>query len=141
MKKILIGIFVFSSLAFGKLQDGKYYVEAEKATWGWKPFTYIVVKDCEVVEVKHDRKNKDGKNATEDMKYNQSMAKKQGVGIKDAAGRLEKGFMESQNVDKVDSVAGATSTSKEFKVMMKYLLNKSENGKPGSYKIPNKDLM
>ncbi|WP_319370428.1 hypothetical protein [uncultured Ilyobacter sp.] len=141
MKKILIGIFIVSSLAFGKLQDGKYYVEAEKATWGWKPFTYMVVKNCEIIEIKHDRKNKDGKNATEDMKYNQSMAKKQGVGIKDAVSKLENGFMKSKDVDKIDSVAGATSTSTEFKVMMKYLIDKAENGKPGSYKIPNKDLM
>lgn len=141
MKKIWIGIFVISSLAFGKLQDGKYYVEAEKESWGWKPFTYMVVKNSEIVEVRHDRKNKDGKNATEDMKYNQSMSKKQGLGIKDAARKLENGFMKSKDVEKIDTVAGATTTSKEFKIMMKYLVNKAENGKPGSYKISNKDLM
>jgi major membrane immunogen (membrane-anchored lipoprotein) len=140
MKKILIGIFVISSLAFGKMQDGKYYVEAEKAEWGWKAFTYMIVKDSEIVEVRHDRKNKKGEIATKDKKYNQSMAKKQGVGIKDAVYKLQNGFMESKDVEEIDSIAGATSTSKEFKAMMRYLIHKAEKGQPGSYKIPNKDL-
>lgn len=140
MKKILIGIFVISSLAFGKLQDGKYYVEAEKAEWGWKPFTYMVVKDSEIIEVRHDRKNKKGEIATKDKKYNQSMAKKQGIGIRDAVSKLERDFMKSKDIDKIDSIAGATSTSKEFKAMMRYLVHKAEKGQSGQYKIPNKEL-
>ncbi|ADO82988.1 FMN-binding protein [Ilyobacter polytropus] len=140
MKKILIGIFVISSLAFGKLQDGKYYVEAEKAEWGWKPFTYMVVKNSEIIEVKHDRKNKKGEIATKDKKYNQSMAKKQGIGIKDAVSKLERDFMKSKDIEEIDSIAGATSTSKEFKAMMRYLVHKAEKGQSGQYKIPNKEL-
>jgi major membrane immunogen (membrane-anchored lipoprotein) len=141
MKKILIGIFVISSLAFSKLEDGKYYVEAENASWGWKPFTYMVVENGEIVEIKHDRKNKAGKNATEDLKYNKSMSEKKGLGIKDAVQKLEKEFMKSKDIEQVDSVAGATSTSKEFKVMVKFLMDKAETGEAKKYKIPNKELM
>ncbi len=141
MKKILIGIFVLSSLAFGKIQDGKYYVESEKAMWGWKPFTYMVVENGEIVELKHDRKNKANKNASEDKKYNDSMTKKKGLGIKEASQQLENSYMESKDVDKVDDVAGATTTSKEFRAMVKFLLEKAEKGEPGNYKMSNKELM
>lgn len=141
MKRVLIGIFVISSLAFAKLEDGKYYVEAEKPTWGWKSFTYMVVENGEIVKIKHDRKNKSGKNATEDEKYNKSMAEKKGLGIKEAVKRLEKEFMQSKDIDQVDSIAGATTTSKEFKAMVKFLMEKAEKGEAKKYRISNKELM
>lgn len=143
MKKLLLLFFILSSITVlaSQYKDGVYYVVASKGTWGWKPFTQITVKNGKITEVITDRINSKGELASKDESYNSSMLKKNKTNPKDYSDKLPKNYYKANgNIDKIDGIAGATDTVNEFKVMMKFLIDKAEKGQPGKYEIDKKLL-
>ncbi|MBL4935236.1 FMN-binding protein [Clostridium sp. YIM B02515] len=78
---------------------------------GWKPQVSVTYKDGKITSVVYEELNKEGKKKTEDTQYNTQMKAASKVSMKEAAETLGKKYLET---GKVDTVAGATTTSKNF---------------------------
>jgi major membrane immunogen (membrane-anchored lipoprotein) len=143
MKKILAIFFLlFSMTVLGEgYIDGTYYVIADKGTWGWKPFTEVVIKDGKIENITFDRINKKGELASFDEGYNKRMGKKKGMNPEKYSVEIPANFFAvGNNFDNMDSFAGATDSLREFKIMMNFLLEKATKGETGSFEIKKSDL-
>lgn len=105
-------------------EDGTYTAESEIDDHGWKGVINITVKDGKITEVNYDEFNEDGDRKSEDQDYSKSMENASGVTPADAYGQLEDALVNTQNPDQIDAVAGATSSSEQFKELAKEALNK-----------------
>ncbi len=135
MKKTFTLIFTLLSISIfaGELKDGKYWVEDAEYQYGWKSFTAITVEKGEVASAKHDKFNPDGNFASEDNEYNTNMKAKSGSNPAEFSKILVEEYLTTKDIDKVDTVAGATSSSNIFRMQMKFLLEKAEKGESGKF--------
>lgn len=141
MKKILLLMIAISSIANAQLKDGKYTAVSDGSIWFWYPYTEMVVKNGEVVEATNDRIKKSGKKASQDKNYNTDMLKKVGVNPSMYSKMIPENYFKSgKNLEKMDSVAGATDSTDHFKKQMALLLEKANNEGPGDYVIKKSDL-
>ena len=106
--------------ATGALKDGTFKAEASDFdSKGWKPFVEITVKGGKITETKFDYTNKEGKLKTQDADYNKNMLEKSTASVKTNPQKyspeLAKALVEKQDPAKVDTVTGATSSTKNFK--------------------------
>lgn len=105
-------------------KDGSYKVEFDKFdTIGWKGQLELTVKADKITDVKFDYVNKDGKLKTADEAYKTAMEPKTKTYPAKFIPELTKKLIEKQQVASVDAVAGATSSSNEFKTLAKYALD------------------
>lgn len=103
-------------------EDGLHSEEAEIDDRGWKSTITITVVDGKIKEVDYDEVNEEGISKTKDTEYAELMKKETGISPEEAFQKLEKELKLSQDVDKVDVVSGATSSSNEFKSLAKEAL-------------------
>ena len=96
-----------------------YKAESEADERGYKGVVEITYKDGKISEVVYNEVGKDGKTKKEDEGYNTEMKKVSKVSAKEAEEQLEKALVETQDVEKVDTVSGATGTSELFKTLAK----------------------
>lgn len=152
MKKIILYLIMATSILGAQLMDG-YYVaqEAKYYADGYAAITSIKVKNGEIVEVVADLVDRKGNFVSGDKKYNEEMKAVTGTDMKEFSIIVPQNFMNSlkereamaegsmENVDfqlpYIDTIAGATSSSKKFKKMMKFLVKKAESGDTGKHKI------
>lgn len=112
------------------LKDGTYKAEAaDFDSRGWKVTHTITVKDGKITESKFDYVNKDGKLKSADEAYNKNMKDKSGISSKEATDKLNAQLVAVQDVAKVETVTGATSSSKGFKQSAELLLKAAAEGK------------
>lgn len=115
----------------GTLKDGTFKAEASDFdSKGWKPFVEITVKGGKITESKFDYTNKDGKLKTQDADYNKNMLEKSKTNPQKYSPELAKALVDKQDPAKVDTVAGATSSSKNFKELATKAIE--EGAKKGS---------
>lgn len=113
-----------------KFKDGTYKAEASDFdSRGWKVTHTITVKDGKITESKFDYVNKDGKLKSADEAYNKNMKDKSGVSSKEASDKLNAQLVSTQDLAKVETVTGATSSSKGFKQSAELLLKAAAEGK------------
>ncbi len=124
------------------LKDGTYKAEYDKAdTHNWKAFVEITVKDGKMSAVNFDYVNADGKFKSEDAAYNESMMKVAKTNPATYMPQLEKALVEKQDVAKVDSVTGATASSKNFTTLAsKLVTEKIAKGDTTTLVIPQTDV-
>lgn len=142
MKKLLITFAIISAVAAGaELKDGKYSVQTDKSIWFWYPKTEILVEDGQVVEATHDRIKKDGRLASQDDWYNKKMLKKTGSNPERYSREIPENYFKAEkDLEKMDSVAGATESVHHFKKQMNFLLEKAEAGETGEFTMSKKEL-
>jgi len=99
----------------GALTDGTFNAEAEPDERGWKGQIDITVENGEISLVEYDEVNEEGKFKSEDEEYAKSMSAASGVTPEEAYQQLEDDLMEVQDVEQVEVVAGATTSSDMFK--------------------------
>lgn len=124
-----------SSLAFGAPK--KTYVDGTyKATYdyidshGWKPFVEITIKGDKITATKFDYINPAGKLKSKDAAYNSAMkaASKTKTYPAIYTVALQKSLITTQNIDKVNAVSGATTSSTNFKTLAKVALANAKKG-------------
>lgn len=125
--------------------DGEYFVQQDSYPHGWASTAGIRVEDGKIVKVTTDKVNKAGELVSQDVEYNKKMRAKSGTDPKEYSVILIENFMgnlekESTGKDdfqmpEIDIVAGATSSSKKFKKMMEFLVEKAESGKTGDHRM------
>lgn len=131
MKKILSLVLIIAmvmTIAIGcsndksKFEDGVFSAEGELDENGWKPKITIKVEDGKIEDVDYDEIDDQGLLKSEDEEYSETMESVSGITPKDAYEQLEKALKSSQDVDKIDAVAGATGSSEQFKSVAKEAL-------------------
>lgn len=96
-------------------QDGTYDAQSDPDERGWMSQIQITVENGSISEVDFDEVNKEGASKTEDEEYGQNMEAETGVTPSEAHEQLEQQLIDTQNIDEVDVVTGATSTTEQFK--------------------------
>ena len=151
MKKIILYLIMATSILGAQLVDGEYSVKGKEYYYGWLSTTSIEVEDGKIVKIITDKINENGALATNDKKYNKDMKDKTGVSFEEFSVKGPKNLMKAFNknketkntptktiknyLPKVDMVAGATHSSKEFEKMMEFLVKKAQSGDVGDYSI------
>ena len=140
-----------TSILGAELMDGEYSVQQEGYPHGWASTASIKIEDGKIIEVTTNKVDIDGELVSEDVEYNEKMMAKKGTNPKEYSVVLPKNLMNSlkerdgmagnsmKSVDfhlpEIDIIAGATSSSKKFKKMMEFLVEKAESGKTGNHKM------
>ncbi len=141
--KLVILLFFLAPLLFSQEMggwkvdccDGYFYAVSDKPmTQGWSPFLEFNVKNGEISNLRFDKIKKE-KLASENNFYNSLMKKKSGTSPAEYSKTIPAMFLQKHDADKMDVIAGATQSTEEFKVMMKYLLQKGKEGTPGKFTI------
>lgn len=101
----------------GAFKDGKYDYTSEPDNRGWKKAIEITVKGGKIDNVVYDEINKDTNvKKSDDTAYIANWQKQvPGADPKAFYNRLGKSLVEKQDVEKVDTVAGATTATSDFK--------------------------
>lgn len=108
-------------------KDGTYQAEEpEFDDHGWKGQIQIKVEGGKITEVNYDEVNEEGKKKSEDTEYHENFKNQKNVDLLDAYDTLEKGLVEKQNPDAVDTYTGATGTTEKFKTLAKEALKEAQ---------------
>jgi len=133
MKKILtLGLILILSLSVLvacqqsdeiEYEDGSYNAESDLDDNGWKGVIDIKVEDSKITEVNYDEVDENENKKTEDEEYSEDMDNSSGIMPEDAYEQLEEALINTQNPDQIDAIAGATSSSEQFKKLAEEALN------------------
>lgn len=109
------------------LQDGTYTAKmAFPDEHGWTEMLTLTVQNGKIIEADCDAINADGKRKSEDEEYNKNMESYGGTTTPSKFyPELEQGLV---NTQKVDAVAGATTSSDSMKVLYNALVSNMEKG-------------
>ncbi|HOO75901.1 MAG TPA: FMN-binding protein [Tepiditoga sp.] len=117
------------------LSDGVYKAEADKDSHGWKPYVTLEVKNGKVVNVTMDEVNIETNAVkSKDDYYAKTMKSNMGLTPEEYYKVLQNELISTQNIEAVDVVTGATSTSHNFVYLVRAIL---ETGKAGETIIVN----
>lgn len=137
-------LFVGCNSNAKSMKNGTYKAEFEKPDdHGWTEYVEITVENEKFKKVTFDGFNdgakepeKKGKKKSEDADYKAAM---QGANSKtwpsDFYSKLSTKLVDTQNIDKVDAVASATTSSNNFKTLVKALTKNIKNGVTETLKV------
>ncbi|EUJ33910.1 lipoprotein [Listeria floridensis FSL S10-1187] len=120
------------------LKDGKYSLEEQNYSHGYRVAFSIEVKDGKITESDYNYVNKDGQKKTDDAEYEKSMKEKSGTGPVEYIPALNKSLVDKQAAADVDTVSGATHSSDAFKIYAAQLINAAQKGDTAEIKVYNK---
>ncbi|AGB17764.1 FMN-binding protein [Thermoanaerobacterium thermosaccharolyticum] len=112
----------------GTYKDGTY--KAEQTAFdahGYKGQIEITVKDGKITNVLYNEVDKNGKFKRDDADYASKMKAKNNITPKEVDEKLQQELVDSQDTSKVDTVAGATESSKTFKELADQALKDAKN--------------
>lgn len=120
------------------LKDGVYKVAFDNFdSHDWKAQVELEIKDSKIANVKFDYVNKEGKLKSQDAEYKKSMESKSGTYPEKYIKELQDQLIQKQDIAAVDAVTGATSSSNNFKELVKYALDEmAKKGVTGEKTIP-----
>lgn len=119
-----------------KLKDGKYSLEEKNYAHNYRVVFNIEVKDGKIATSDYNYVTKDGKKKSEDADYEKAMKSKTGVGPKEYIPTLNKELEKKQSAD-VDTVSGATESSKAFQLYADQLINAAQKGDTKKIEVYN----
>lgn len=134
MKKIyfllmlLIGIGLNASMV-----DGVYYAEKISDN-NWKSFGKIIVKGNRIIGIQYDKKDSMGNLLSLNQSENEIYKSNFGESFRDTSFKLTRNLVSVQDVNKMLEIKDQKSYE-EFKEIMKFLIEKANEGKSGEYKI------
>lgn len=121
-----------ADLASGKieLQDGTYRAEfSDYDEFGWKDFVEVTVSEGQLYEVVYDAENEDGtKLKSRDEGYKTEMESFNGTYPAKYDKDLINQFLQSGSADSVDTVAGATISTNNFKTLVVAAMRNAVDG-------------
>lgn len=100
-------------------ENGVHSRESEFDERGWKSTLTITVENGKIKQVVYDEVDNEGVSKTTDAEYAKAMKEEEGVTPKETFEKLEKELISSQDIDEVDAVSGATTSSEVFKKLAK----------------------
>ena len=125
------------------MKDGTYRAEMKEASHGYTDYVEITVKNGKIDTVVYDAVADDGKKKSQDEDYKKSMMDgNKNAGLPetypaDYMKKLGDSLIEKQNADQVDAVAGATTSTNDFKKLVSALKSNMEKGKTETVVVDN----
>lgn len=125
------------------LKDGTYRAEMSAESHGYKDYVEITVVGGKIDTVVYDSQTADGKRKTQDEDYKKAMMDgNKNAGIPetypaDYSKKLTEALLEKQDINKVDTVAGATTSSDDFKALVSALMNNIKKGNTKTVVVDN----
>lgn len=114
------------------LKDGRYSVIFDESDpTNWKAFMSMEILNGEIISVNYDYEGtgeNQGTLKSEDAGYNEAMFATKGTNPVIFLDKLEKSLLLHQNPDEVDTVSGATTSSKDFRTFSTALLEAAQKG-------------
>ncbi|MCC5911186.1 MAG: FMN-binding protein [Clostridiaceae bacterium] len=96
-------------------EDGPYRAELETGERGWTSFVEFTVEDGRIVEVNYDEYDEDNNLKSENEEYNERWEAAAGISAEEAYSALEEQLIQTQDIEAVDTVSGATASTDDFK--------------------------
>ena len=110
------------------LKDGYYTAEDTVGSFGWFEFITIYVDDGRIVSVEYNAKNASGFIKSWDMDYMRVMNSTDGTYPNEYTRTYANELLESQKVEDVDAIAGATESHTSFVQLANAALEKARAG-------------
>lgn len=114
------------------LQDGTYFVTFDEPdSTSWKAFMTLEILDGKIVAVQYDYEGtgeNQGKLKSEDVAYNEAMFATKGTNPVLYLEELRNALLLHQDPDKVDTVSGATTSSRDFRTFSSAALEAAREG-------------
>ncbi|WP_051569204.1 FMN-binding protein [Alkaliphilus transvaalensis] len=107
--------------------DGEYRAEGERGERGWMPFIEITISGGEITSVTYDEEHEDGRLKSEDEDYNERWEEQAGVSAVEAYPALENSLIETQDIEQVETVTGATASYNDFVSVARIALEEAED--------------
>lgn len=121
---VVLSVGILAGCGPAKLVDGVYKVEAATYdTHGFKPQLEVTVASGKVTAVFYEEVDKNGLLKSADEKYAEEMKDVNGTYPSKAYQELEDRLIAKQTAT-IDVVAGATTSSKDFKTLAKHVMEK-----------------
>jgi major membrane immunogen (membrane-anchored lipoprotein) len=131
MKKLLSLVMVLTLVVFSfaaghiDLADGEYRAERLEPSHGWVDFVELTVENGKFTDVVLDAYNaEDGSLKSEDEGY----ADRMGMDPAEFFATLADDLEEKQHINEVDTVTGATSSSNNFRALVKAIIDRGVEG-------------
>ena len=133
MKKIIriVLFLIISIFSLAALKDGSYCVEG-KFVDGWQPFLKLIVKNEKIIGAQYDRKNAQSQIFSIDQSGNESFKDKNGISFRDVSFSLTRSLIKTQDVNAIED-SRVPELTREFKTMMKFLIEKANLGTTGNF--------
>lgn len=128
---------VFVGCAEKGMKDGTYKAEYSAADdHGWTDYVEITVADGKITAVDYDSVDAEGKKKNGNEWYDNAM-KDAGSPTwpSDFMPKLEQSLIDNQDIDKVDTIAGATASSDSFRKLVKELSKNMSKGDTTTVKV------
>lgn len=125
-----------STTATSTLKDGTYKAEYDKADErGWKAFVEVKVADGKISASTFDYVNDKGEMKSKDAGYNKAMEDKMKTSPEKFSKSLPESLVKNQEVSKVETVTGATTSSDDFKTLATKAVDAAKEGKTDVVKV------
>lgn len=110
-------------------QDGIYTATySHLDNHGWRPEVVVTIADGKIESAMMDYYKPDGSKKSEDEAYSATMEGKSGITPKAAYEQMNERLVASQDIEAVETVTGATSSTKFFGVLAKAALENAKTG-------------
>lgn len=135
---IILSVLLLIGCSSSKqMKDGTYKAEyANPDSHGWTDFVEVKITNNKITEVNFNAKNDKGDLKSNDPDYKAAM---ENCGLKtwpsDFYPKLATNLVEKQDINQVDSIAGATTSSDTLKKLIKALSKNFSSGKTDIVKI------
>ncbi len=104
------------------LTDGVFTAETEADERGWKAVLEITVENGQIVAVDFDEVNEEDARKSEDEAYAERMSAATDITPAEAYEALEQALLDNQDIEAVETVTGATSSTEKFQKLVKEAL-------------------
>ncbi len=126
---LLACLFVQACAAGGdSLKDGYYSAEMSDYSHGWKEYLTIYVRGGKVVSAEYNARNSSGFIKSWDMDYMRNMNAVTGTYPNRYTRSYAAAFLENQNVQGVDAIAGASTSYGTFQQLADAVLERARTG-------------
>lgn len=124
---LLVLVAAGCSSKSGAYKDGTYNAaQSQFDSHGWKGQIEITVKGGKITDVLYNEVDKNGKFKRDDADYASKMKAKNNITPKEVDEKLQQSLIDKQDPASVDTVTGATESSKTFKELAQEALKNAK---------------
>lgn len=138
---LVLGVLLFAGctdLGSKTYMDGTYYAEyVDFDSYGYKDYLWVTVEDGAVKSIEYNGKNEDGLKKTDDEKYQSEMQAVLDTYPRKYTADMVNQYLEKQDIDAVDTLAGATYSFESFKALFLALEPQMVKGDTTAIAVPN----
>ena len=133
-KKIMLLAAVILSLCLAGcgsekgMKNGYYTAEMKEYDYGWKEYVCIFVKNDKIVSIEFNAKNPSGFIKAWDNAYMENMKPVSGTYPNEYTRLYGSRLLESQDIEAVDAVTGATSSGEHFYKLVNAAMEQAREG-------------